>query len=352
MKPVKINKNDKIAIISLSSGIMGEPFIKHEVDIALKRINQMGYTPVFTNNAMKGLDCLKNNPKLKADDIYEAFSDKSIKAIFCAIGGFDAYTAIPYIMENKNLLQAIKNNPKIFLGFSDSTTNHLLFYKLGLNTFYGQSVLADIAELDNDMLPYSKYCLLNLLNGFNDRTIFLCDTWYEDRLDYSPAQIGIARTSHKEQHGSELYNITNDCEGILFGGCLDVIYEYLNPEHPAYMLNQQYNLVPTTKSFYKDKLLFIETSDSKPQPHDFEKMIKALISNNILDNVKGVIFGKPCDEKYYDEYKEILLKYVHKPLLFNLNFGHAQPHAIIPYGVKAKINYETKNIDILENVFE
>ena len=34
--------------------------------------------------------------------------------------------------------------------------NHLMFYRLGLETFYGPCIIADLAELNNEMLPYTK----------------------------------------------------------------------------------------------------------------------------------------------------------------------------------------------------
>ena len=38
IKPKKLQKGDKIAIVSLSSGIMGEDFCRHELEIALNRL--------------------------------------------------------------------------------------------------------------------------------------------------------------------------------------------------------------------------------------------------------------------------------------------------------------------------
>ena len=45
-----------------------------------------------------------------------AFQDKTIKAIICAIGGDDTIRLLPYID-----YEVIKNNPKIFMGYSDIT---------------------------------------------------------------------------------------------------------------------------------------------------------------------------------------------------------------------------------------
>ena len=52
-------------------------------------------------------------------------------------------------MEDNDFINNVKNNPKVFVGFSDTTMNHLMFYRLGLTTYYGPSIVADFAELDN-----------------------------------------------------------------------------------------------------------------------------------------------------------------------------------------------------------
>ena len=41
IKPKFLKKGDKIAIVSLSRGLLGMPFCKHELDIALKRIEEI-----------------------------------------------------------------------------------------------------------------------------------------------------------------------------------------------------------------------------------------------------------------------------------------------------------------------
>ena len=54
----------KIAIISLSRGILGEPFISHELEIGLNRLKNYGLEVVTTESALKGMEYIKNNPKL------------------------------------------------------------------------------------------------------------------------------------------------------------------------------------------------------------------------------------------------------------------------------------------------
>ena len=56
LKPKKLNKGDKVAIVSLSSGILGMPYCEHELKIALKRLEEMELVPVIMPNALKGVD--------------------------------------------------------------------------------------------------------------------------------------------------------------------------------------------------------------------------------------------------------------------------------------------------------
>ena len=61
IKPQKLNKGDKVAIISLSRGLLGMPFCKHELDIAIKRLEDFGLIPVIMPNALKDIDYLQNH---------------------------------------------------------------------------------------------------------------------------------------------------------------------------------------------------------------------------------------------------------------------------------------------------
>ena len=75
----------------------------------------------------------------------------------------------------------------------------------------------------------------------------------------------------------------------------------------------------------------------------------------MFSKIRGIVFGKPKDEKYYSEYKEVLLQVVGKeagrhdlPILYNINFGHTAPICVLPYGVLAKINCTDKSFTLLE----
>ena len=145
-----------IAIVSLSRGIIGEPFVRFEVEIGVRRLQEYGLNVKFMPNALKGLDYVQAHPEKRAEDLLQAFRDPEIDMILCAIGGDDTYRLLPYLFDHNELADAAAD--KIFLGFSDTTINHFMLHKVGLRSFYGQSFLADICELSPEMLPYTgKY---------------------------------------------------------------------------------------------------------------------------------------------------------------------------------------------------
>ena len=165
----------KIGIVSLSSGVLGESFIKHELKIGLERLNKYGIEVEFLPNALKGMDFIKEHPESRAKDLIEAFKDDSIDMILCAIGGVDTYKLLPYLFENNELKRHVKQ--KIFLGCSDTTKNHVMLNKVGIKTFYGQAFLPDICELSNDMLPYTKKYFEELIKTGKIKEIRPSEFW-------------------------------------------------------------------------------------------------------------------------------------------------------------------------------
>ncbi|HEX8278042.1 MAG TPA: LD-carboxypeptidase [Segetibacter sp.] len=140
IKPKLLQEGDTVATVSLSDGGAGE--FLHRYEIGKKQLQDIfGLKVVETNNALKSAEYIAKNPKARADDLMEAFSDKSIKAIISNIGGDDSIRTLPFTD-----LSVIRNNPKIFLGFSDTTVTHFACYKAGLTSFYGTSLLVGFAE--------------------------------------------------------------------------------------------------------------------------------------------------------------------------------------------------------------
>lgn len=349
----KLRKGDKVAIVSLSSGMLGEEFCSHDIEIGVKRLKEYGLEPVFMPNALKGIEYLKEHPDARAKDLKDAFSDDSVAGIICAIGGDDTYRTLPYLMEDEDFIKAVQKNPKLFTGFSDTTINHLMFYKLGLSTYYGPTFICDLAEISNEMLPYSRKAFESYMEGNEYREITSSEIWYEARTDFSREAVGTERISHKEERGFELLQGKDYFEGRLLGGCLESFYDILTTTRyeDEKAVCEKYGLFPEIAE-WSEKVLFIETCEEKPVPEQFEKEIALLKERGIFDVVSGVLVGKPQDEAYYDEYKNILVRVVNKPdlpIVYNVNFGHAAPRCVLQYGAMVGVDMKKKKIKIEDN---
>ncbi len=355
-KPPQLDKGDRVAIVSLSSGILGEYFSKHQLDIGVERLRALGLQPVFMPNALKGMEYLKEHPSARAEDLKTAFADDTIKGIICAIGGDDTFKLLPYLLEDEAFLNYVKNTPKLFSGFSDTTVNHLMFYKLGMTSYYGPNFLNDLAELDSEMLPYTAQTFKSYLKNPSTINIPASDIWYEERTDFSKQAINTPRIRHTEQYGYEALRGVGRVSGQLLGGCLESLYDLLKgaryPEEKA--LAKKYQIFPGITE-WQNKILFIETSEETPTPDHFERMLETLNALGIFEAVQAIIVGKPQNEIYYQEYKEVLVrvtKQAQTPILYNLNFGHAYPRTVLPYGLEAQINFDTLEFSITEPFFQ
>lgn len=332
-------KVKKIGIVSLSSGVLGEDFVAHELKIGTERIKEYGIELKFFDNALKGIEFLKENPKARADDLLSAFADDSVDMILCAIGGEDTYRLLPYLFDNDELKNVVKQ--KIFLGFSDTTANHFMLHKLGIRTFYGQAFLPDICELSTGMLPYTKKYFEELIFTGKIKEITPSEFWYEEREDFSESAVGTPVKSHPDK-GFELIRGSSSFEGEILGGCLESMFYFFDNSRfeDSVSVWQKYNLFPSLKE-WEGKILLIETSEERPAPEMFRRMIRSFAEYGIFDVISGMLVGKPQNNQYYDEYKQILLEEIgnkNLPILCNINVGHAAPRAVIPFGIHAKVD--------------
>ena len=195
IKPGRLAKGDTVAIISLSSGLGGEPAFLHRYKIGKQRLEEeFGLNVITTPHALKGIDFLYSNPQARAADLMGAFLDPSIKAIFCMIGGDDTIRLLDYID-----FDIIQNNPKIFVGYSDTTVNHFMMYKAGLVSFHGPSIMLELAE-NVAMHDYTKHHIQSILFDPTDRLeIKPSPIWTSQFLEWSNKDnINIARTVTKD----------------------------------------------------------------------------------------------------------------------------------------------------------
>lgn len=339
IKPPDLKRGDKIATVSLSWGGAGDKEILWRYNQGKKRLQEeFGLEVIEMEHTLKGSEYLYNHPEKRAEDFMNAFKDDSIKGIFSCIGGYESIRMLPFIDFN-----IIKENPKVFIGYSDTTVSHMMCLKAGVSSFYGPAILSEFAE-NVRMFDYTKYWVNKVLfNTEHIGQIYSSDIWTSEYLPWDEGNKNTSRNI-KENKGIEVLQGNGKIKGNLIGGCIEVL-----------------EMVKGTKiwpeeDMWNDTILFLETSENIPSPIYFEYWLRNYGSQGILEKVNGIIFGKPYDNKYYEEYKNVIKKVIRDelklkdlPIIYNMNFGHTAPMMVIPYGALAEIDCNTMKFSILES---
>ena len=175
--------------------------------------------------------------------------------------------------------------------------------------------------------------------------------WYGERDCFTPDQVG-RQLPARPDHGFELLQGPPVFSGKILGGCIDSMYDMFNGDRYADMpvLCRKYHLFPDAED-WKGRILLLESSEEKPTPEIYRRSLEYLRDTGVFDAVSGVLAGKPMDETYADEYRQLLKEVIGKPdlpIVFNVNIGHAMPRCIIPFGVDAVVDAEKQVIRFAE----
>lgn len=318
--PQKLQKGDLIRIIapSLSLQLIGED-IKQ---IANKRIEDMGLILSFGKHVNEKDDFVSSSIKSRIEDLHEAFADKNIKAIITVIGGFNSNQLLQYIDWD-----LIKNNPKIFCGYSDITVlNNAMYVKTGLITYSGPhySTFGQKLHFDYSLEHFKKCLFSNEQFEIQSSKEWSDDAWYLNQNKREP----LPNEGYLVIHEGE-------AEGTIIGANLC-----------TFNLLQGTEYMPSLV----DSILFIE-DDYESAPHTFDRDLQSLIHQPGFDGVKGIVIGRfqKATKMTNDLLKQIIetkreLKNI--PVIANVDFGHSDPKITFPIGGFAEIKAFQKDIQI------
>ncbi|WP_100489450.1 S66 family peptidase [Sporolactobacillus pectinivorans] len=302
IKPAKLKRGDKVATVSLSWGGAGDEALLWRYEQGKKRLNEVfGLEVVEMPHTLMGTDFVYRHPEKRAQDLMQAFADPSIKG----------------------------------------TVTHLMCLKAGLSSFYGLSVLNDLAE-NISMPEYSVEWVNKIL--FHDETIGEIPTsneWTGERLEWVIENKDISRKFLRNT-GYELLQGKKSVTGKLIGGCLEVLD-----------MIKGTSLFPDISCF-NDTILFLETSEECPPLWMVEDSLRSYGMMGIFNRINGLIFGKPLKNKFYEEYKPVIRRIAKEfdreemPILYNASFGHNEPKCLIPYGARAEINCGRSGFSIID----
>ena len=302
MIPNKLQYGDEIRVIAPSSSL--SRVWETAYDKALSYLTDKGFKVTFSKNSREMNEFKSSSIKSRVDDIHEAFSDKNVKMIITAIGGFNVNQILPYLD-----YELIKANPKILCGYSDITALlHAIYVKTGLVTYHGPHFSTFGFDVETE---YTEAYFFDLLMK-NDEIVI------------------------KESNTSGEYFVIQEgtCEGNIIGGNLCTL-----------------NLLQGTPYMpdLNEKVLFIEDDNIMGDyfVYEFDRNLQSLLQVCGTDTIKGIVFGRFDESCKLD--KDVIRKIIQDkisadiPVIFGVDFGHVLPMITFPIGgkvkISAKVNY-------------
>ncbi len=340
IKPKRLDEGDTVAIVSPSAGVpaLFPHIYEHGLDMIKKHL-KLGVKEY--NTARKSNDYLYRHPRERAEDINEAFADKEVKAIVASIGGDDSVRILDYLD-----MKMIRKNPKIIMGFSDSTTFlDYIHLRTGLMTYSGPTIMAGFSQTER--FPGSFLDMMkNLLFEPEEKYEYHSFPFWSDGYPEWAEKSNIGKIN--ERHSNDGWHWLQGkgvAKGRLFGGCADVL---------EFMKGTRFW---PKKDFWNGKILFLETSEDKPLPDTVKYWVRNYGSQGILEKIAALLIAIPSG--YSIEEKKKMEEKVHSvldlefgvgsiPLVTNMDFGHTDPKFVLPIGAMAEVDANKKRFRLLE----
>ena len=300
IKPQALQKNSTIGILSPSYWLDRET-----LSITSKYFTDLGYRLKLGKSNELKWGPFAGLPEQRADDIHEMFANSDIDAIFCARGGYGANRVLPLLDYN-----LIKENPKIFIGYSDITALLTsITQKTSIVTFHGPM----LTTYKDSWVEYNYSLMQRVLSG--EKFIKI----------YSPDGLETKILKHGVAHGP------------LWGGNMCLLI----------------NRLGTNESLNTDgAILFLEDIDE--YLYSFERMLVHMREASMFDNIKGLIFGELKDMKdqkikFERNSDQIILDIcgdLDIPIISNFPCGHGKFQSTLPLSINAEIDTKNKEMPV------
>jgi len=307
IKPKRLKQGDVIGIISPASS----PDDNSKINRGVAYLEKLGYRVEVGKNVGSHEGYLAGTDSQRLADLHEMFKNRQIKAILSIRGGYGSGRLL-----DKIDYKLIRNNPKIFVGYSDINALQMAFFaKTGLITFAGPMVAVDFHDE---------------VSTFTEEVFW--------RTITSNKKIGRIQNPRKEK-----FYVLNKgrSSGRILGGNLSLINSLIGTEY-----------------FPKLKGAILLLEDINEAPYRIDRMLNQLRLSKILKQINGVILGHFVDCYEQDPTKqtftlnEVIIEYFQNlkmPVIYNVKHGHIKENITIPYGLKCVLNATRGFIEIPEN---
>ncbi|QLZ70420.1 LD-carboxypeptidase [Legionella sp. PC1000] len=288
IRPMPLQKGDTLGIVSPSS-----PLRLKSIDLSVHYLHEMGFKLRFGAHYQDEERFLAGSDVDRAQDMMSFFADPDIKAIICSRGGQGSQRLLPLLD-----YEIIAQNPKILVGFSDTTALQLgILKKTGLISYTGFTLTTALTPLIKETL---LACLMN-----------------------EPYRI-----------------VAGECvnpgiiQGSLVGGNLSLITSLIGtPYQPD----------------FRGKILLLE--DVGTEPFNVDRMLSHLELASVFAQVSGIVFGtfEQCISKDPEEgtIDEVITEWSTRfkvPCIKSFSYSHGEISCVLPLGGQISLNASASSL--------
>jgi muramoyltetrapeptide carboxypeptidase len=302
VKPLALKPGDTIAIISPAA-----PSAKEDFERGISLLENTGFKVKLMPSAQARHGYLAGTDAQRLDDLQTAFTDPGVSAILCARGGYGCMRLLAELD-----FELVRQNPKVFIGFSDVTSLLNPFYqRFGLVGFYGPMLTSNLVNNEPDSLKE----LLALVTG---KVTFPYNVPNHDQ--YHSYQDGIA-------------------EGPLVGGNLSLLTALCGTPYQ-----------PKTQGH----LLFIE--DWKEKRYSLDRQFRQLKLAGLFEGIQGLILAdfSEIEDDETQSLPDFLGQIVRDlglnvPAGYGFSVGHGEQTGTLPFGIQARFDGSSGVLTLLES---
>jgi muramoyltetrapeptide carboxypeptidase len=296
-KPPILEPGDTIGIAAPAS-----PFDRKAFEQGVRTLQSLGFQVSIPETIFKEVGYHAGSDTERAEQLMALFGDDSIKAIFCARGGFGAMKILPLLD-----FDLIRKHPKVLVGFSDITTLLVAIHRACNMVVFHGPLVTSLAETQGDTVS----ALTNAVSS-------------SEPLVLKPSQPVILDPG--------------ETTGIVIGGNLTTLNHLVGtPFQPR----------------FAGCLLFLE--DRGEAPYRIDRMLTQLLLGGHLDGLAGVVLGSfdGCGEprEVHDIVKRIFEDKA-IPILAGFNMGHGKENITLPIGLEAVLNTQDSTLRFEEAAVE
>lgn len=305
--PKRLKPGDTIGLITPSG-----PITKEQLNSTVSGLRKLGFDTYYEESVLDVYGYFAGKDADRAAELNKMFGNTRVDAVLCVRGGYGAIRILDMLDYN-----LIRNNPKVFMGYSDITAFlNAIYERTGLVTFHGP---LGISPFNNFVFNSFENVIMNPKNHY--KYVYQREPGTEENPEFDRYTINKGKA-----------------EGNLIGGNISVL---------ASMIGSGF------EPDFDNKIVFLEEIEEKT--YRVDKMLFHMLQATNLKKAAAIVFGVFNECNINDEPRLTLKQAINDlfspldiPISYGFPFGHIDTIITIPIGIKARFNAMVNTLKLLE----